>query len=139
MSNNKRPAWVWVIFIWFTLAGLLAIYKFYTVASGLAVMLEGVERPTGAFYYIKAFGFQFLAMAAAILLFMRNHASKWLFAIFLAGAAASILYTLIFGSIPSQNITLVIVIIFGTFLIYSLITWYAFRLTKSGYYIDKNT
>lgn len=139
MSNNKRPAWVWVIFLWFTLSGLLAIHEFYTVASGSAVMPEGIERPTSAFYYIKAFGFQFLAMAAAILLFMRNHASKWLFAIFLAGSAVSILYTLIFGNIPGQNKTLVIAIILGTLLIYSLITWYAFRLTKSGFYIDKNT
>ena len=138
-GDSKRPVWVWVIFIWFTLAGLLAIYEFYTIAIGTAAMPEGVDRPTSLFYYVRAFGFQVLAMAAAIFLFFRKEIAKWLFSVFLGFSVVSSLYTFSFGTIPSQYKTMLIALTLITLLIYSAITWYAFKLKDSGYYFAKHT
>jgi len=105
----KRPILVWIIFIWFVVSGLLAIYKFYTIAAGTAVIPEGMERPSGVLYYIKAFGFQLLAIASAVLLFLRIEISKWLFLAFLVLSALSGLYTMIFVKLPEQQATVLII------------------------------
>ena len=138
-SDSKRPVWVWVIFIWFTLAGLLAIYKFYTIAIGTAAMPEGIDRPTSLFYYVRAFGFQVLSMAAAIFLFLRKEIAKWLFSVCLGLSVVSSLYTFTFGVIPNQHQTMLIAVTLISLSIYSAITWYTFKLKDTGYYFAKNT
>lgn len=137
--DSKRPVWIWVIFIWFMIAGFLAIYKFYTIAIGTAAIPDGIDRSTSFIYYIRAFGFQFLSMAAAIFLFLRKEVAKWLFSIFLGISTVSIIDTLISGAVPSQHKATVIPMMFIVLAIYSAITWYTFKLKEKDYYVAKNT
>ncbi len=136
--ENKKPKLVWVIFVWFVLGGLLATYNFYTMYIGEGGVPEGFERPNGALYYLYAFGAQFFAMAAAILLFMRKVVSKWLFSILFGVTLLNSAYSIIFGSMPEQYKVEVIATLLFSLLIYGLITWYAFNLEKKEYYVAKS-
>ena len=140
MSNEaKRPKWVWVIFIWFLFAGVSGLYKIYTISSGSMVLPEGIAKPSGALYYIKAVGISVFFMAAASLLFMRKEVAKWLFSVLLIYTFISGAFTLITMNIPEQYKTMTIGINIITWAMYSLITWYSFKLKDKNYYLPTNT
>lgn len=135
MSKNiKRPKWVWVILIWFMYAGLSACYQFYGMFNGTFSLPPGVQQPTGVWYYIQAFGFQFLYMVAAILLFTRQSAARFFFLALLILSVLSIGYTVLSGGIPAQYKAATLSIMAITLVIYALITRYCFVLLSRGYY-----
>lgn len=135
MSNEvKRPKWVWVILIWFMYAGLSACYQFYGMLNGTFALPPGVEQPSGAWYYIQAFGFQFLYMVTAILLFVRQSITRFFFLALLILSVLSMGYTVLTGGVPAQYKTATLSIMAFTLVIYALITRYSFSLLSSGYY-----
>jgi hypothetical protein len=138
-NEAKRPKWVWVIFIWFIFAGISGLYKFYTISSGAMELPEGIVRPSGAFYYIKAIGTLVLFMVAALLLFIRKEIAKWFFSGLLAYTVISGTITLMSMNIPEQYKTMTITMNFITWAIYGLITWYSFKLKDKGYYLPTST
>ncbi len=135
-ENVKRPKRVWLIFIWFVLGGVASFYQIYRISSGNVELPPGVEQPSGILYYLQAVGFQFLAMVAATLMFLRLSINCWVFSFMLGASIISMLFTLLSGGVPEQQTTTVIVGMLFSLGIYALITWYSFILLASGYYKD---
>ena len=132
--ENRRPKWVWVIFLWFVFGGLTSTYKFYTLLAGTMVLPAGVEQPTGAFYYFQAFGFNILAMVAASMLFFRRAANRWFFLAMLVISIPSILYSVLSSTIPENYLVSTLAIMAVTLGLYALIARYTFKLVNTNYY-----
>ena len=139
MNNiNKRPKWVLVILVWFVYSGLFGMKQFYDVITHALVMPEGFPYPSVIESFIQSFCFQFIYMVAAILLFFRVSANRWLFLIMLALYIPSILYSLLSGSVPESHMQTIIIAGIITFIFYALITKYTFRLVATNYYVSSN-
>ncbi|WP_295798075.1 hypothetical protein [uncultured Microbulbifer sp.] len=135
-STEKRPVWVWIIFIWFLVSAVSGVFQLYAMYSGAIELPEGFERPSGALFYLKAFITLALATAAAVLLFLRNSTARWLFLILLFVSLVSGVHTLFTQKFPAESATMIKVTSALTWALYALIVWYTFRLKEKGYYRD---
>ena len=130
----KRPKRIWVIFIWFSLFGLVSLYQSYNMYIGNIILPEGVERPSGFIYYLQVVGFQVLAMVASTLLFFRFAINRWLFSLLLIATFIGMAHSLFSGGVPEQQLNMVIGFMLLTLSVYTLITWYSFNLLNKNYY-----
>ncbi len=139
MNNiNKRPKLVLVILVWFVYSGLYGMHQFYEVVTGALIMPEGYTYPTVIESFLQSFLQQFLYMVAAILLFFKVSASRWLFLIMLILFIPSMLYGILSRSISESHMETIIIVGLITFIFYALITRYTFKLAAANYYVSSN-
>ncbi|MBB5213243.1 hypothetical protein [Microbulbifer hydrolyticus] len=138
-SSEKRPVLVWLIFLWFVVTGIFALYQLYALYSGNIEIPAGMEKPEGVLYYFKGIFGVVLAVLAATLLFLRKSASRWLFLGLFIFTVVSGVFTLFTHEFPENQFTLIKYISVTTWIIYGLIVWYVFTLEEKDYFVERRT
>jgi hypothetical protein len=95
-ANRTRPGWVWVIFVWYTLAFVFAAvmeYLFLSKSLPQTPQLEASLSQITTFDYLDMNAHLLLSQAAAVVLFLLRRQATYLFwALLVFNAASNIFY-----------------------------------------------
>ena len=134
-SSVKRPEWVWVLFIVFSLVAISSIHDCYQLYRGLIPLPDNIALSSSTQYYIENIADSVLQLAATITLFLRVSASRWLWLAMVFCFFLKLIYSLLNADIYYENL---LPLGYATYIIFGVaqaaIAYYVFKLKQSGYY-----